>query len=174
MLEATLDWSAEHHHHAVTAMVWAPANAPTADSEDTDAEVTRVLFTASRDSTIRSWHVAAPLASAPPRPRSVLHGHAGWVTDLVYIPQHHRLASGSLDKRVKLWTPDDGRCIATAFGHDDYIHGLACVLLLGFCLGCASFAIIIVSFFFCCALAIALTRNRCSLLAMTMHCYNGA
>jgi hypothetical protein len=50
--------------------------------------------------------------SSPPRVRSALHGHSGWVTDLVYLgAQHHRIASCSLDKRVKLWTPDDGRCI---------------------------------------------------------------
>lgn len=70
MLEVTLGYRAERHHHAVTAMAWVPA----ATSTSTDASPVvgdsntlppsspnHVLFTASRDSTLRSWTVAAPL-----------------------------------------------------------------------------------------------------------------
>jgi WD40 repeat protein len=179
MLEVTLGYRAERHHHAVTAMAWVPASGASTSTDSSpvvgdtlpQAAPSHVLFTASRDSTLRSWTVASLLVrvvcfilprianpgithhslilsgthsprtqvlellvnhpssrntllhflpmsarpsqlSSPPRARAALHGHSGWVTDLVYLgAQHHRLASCSLDKRVKLWTPDDGRCI---------------------------------------------------------------
>ncbi len=69
MLEVTLGYRAERHHHAVTAMAWVPAAgaSTSADSSpvvgDTlpQAAPSHVLFTASRDSTLRSWTVASPL-----------------------------------------------------------------------------------------------------------------
>jgi WD40 repeat protein len=131
MLEVTLGFSPSSHHHAVTAMVWAPAITP----DSSDASSSRVLFTAARDSTIRSWYAES---NETLRPRSVMHGHSGWITDLIYIASHHRLASCSLDRRVKIWHPDDGRCFnvhrsdsQSATDFKRFIHNLVDRLVSG-------------------------------------------
>ena len=98
-----------------------------------------LLFTASRDTTIRRWAVgAAASASRPPTLscQAVLEGHADWVTSLALLTPGPRqlLLSGGCDGAVALWAvpPDsdaDPRTpqapLASFQRHGDYITSLS-------------------------------------------------
>src|SRR5207247_598595 len=52
-------------------------------------------------------------------------GHSGWISSLAYFPDGKRLASGSADKTVKIWTIPSGEETATLRGHTDYVSSVA-------------------------------------------------
>src|SRR5438876_3907563 len=54
-----------------------------------------------------------------------LRGHSGWISSLAYSPDGKRLASGSADKTVKIWTIPSGEETATLRGHTDYVSSVA-------------------------------------------------
>ena len=128
-LETNLSFSPHQHHHAITSWAWLPSLSPSMTDQDAGADgdddmnSRPVWATASRDATIRFWRVPdrtdLDLSIPPPAPQpmSVLQGHCGWVTSLVYIDAHQRLVSGAHDKRLKVWDPATGRCVQTAFGY---------------------------------------------------------
>jgi WD40 repeat protein len=54
-----------------------------------------------------------------------LRGHEGSVWDVAFSPDGRTLASGSLDKTVKLWDVRSGRQRGTLAGHTDQVNGVA-------------------------------------------------
>src|SRR5438552_18919088 len=54
-----------------------------------------------------------------------LRGHSGWISSLAYFPDGKRLASGSADKTVKIWTISTGEETATLRGHTEYVSSVA-------------------------------------------------
>ena len=53
-----------------------------------------------------------------------LPGHAGTVECLAFAPRGDLLASGSGDRRIKLWQPGTGETIATLAGHAKFVKAL--------------------------------------------------
>lgn len=54
-----------------------------------------------------------------------LIGHTDWVQDVAFSPGGKRLASGSIDRTVKLWDLATGKEILTLSGHDWYVSSIA-------------------------------------------------
>ncbi|KAG2452302.1 hypothetical protein HYH02_003326 [Chlamydomonas schloesseri] len=81
----------------------------------------KLLFTASRDSTVRRWDVAGP----EPVLEAVFAGHADWVNDLALIGD--LLITCSNDQTVRLWKAgsDNGQHLHTLSYHSDYVTCLA-------------------------------------------------
>jgi WD40 repeat protein len=53
-----------------------------------------------------------------------LAGHSDTVSSVVYSPDGKRLASGSLDKTVKIWDADSGEVKLTLSGHTDKVRAV--------------------------------------------------
>ncbi len=53
-----------------------------------------------------------------------LSGHVGNVICLIYIHSVSRLASGGLDRSIKIWKPFNGVLIATLTCHSDWVSSL--------------------------------------------------
>ncbi len=70
------------------------------------------------DHTIRVWSAHGGTDSA------VLHGHEGFVLDVVYSPTGHRISSGSCDKTVRIWDGDSGEQIRVLRGHEKYVKSV--------------------------------------------------
>ena len=60
-------------------------------------------------------------ASSPARSK----GHTGIVDALAFSPDGKLLASGSADKTVKLWNPQDGKEIKSLPGHKESVYSVA-------------------------------------------------
>ena len=60
-----------------------------------------------------------------PRWRMDLEGHDSPVVSLAYSPDGQTLASGSMDKTIKLWDLKTGKESATLKGHKDTVHSVA-------------------------------------------------
>ncbi|EGZ76068.1 hypothetical protein NEUTE2DRAFT_37003, partial [Neurospora tetrasperma FGSC 2509] len=54
-----------------------------------------------------------------------LEGHSDSVHSVAFSPDGQRLASGSLDKTVKIWDPASGSCLQTLKGHSDWVRSVA-------------------------------------------------
>jgi WD40 repeat protein/tRNA A-37 threonylcarbamoyl transferase component Bud32 len=59
------------------------------------------------------------------RPRSVLTGHTGPVSTVAFDPRRSRLASGSLDRTVKVWDTQTGEALLNLTGHTREVWGVA-------------------------------------------------
>ncbi|EFJ42036.1 hypothetical protein VOLCADRAFT_97916 [Volvox carteri f. nagariensis] len=81
----------------------------------------KVLFTASRDSTVKRWDVAGP----EPALEASFEGHADWVNDLALIG--NLLITCSNDHTVRLWRAgsESGHLLHTLAAHSDYVTRLA-------------------------------------------------
>lgn len=80
----------------------------------------RVIATASGDTTIRLWN---PLAQLPDK---TLKGHTNWVLTLAFSPDASLLASASMDASVRVWNPHTGEACGKALqGHKKWVTSLA-------------------------------------------------
>ncbi|KAJ5377108.1 Vegetative incompatibility protein HET-E-1 [Penicillium cosmopolitanum] len=50
-----------------------------------------------------------------------LEGHDGYVCSVVFSHDSSHVASGSLDKTIKIWDAHTGACLQTLEGHDDRV-----------------------------------------------------
>ncbi|PNP52713.1 hypothetical protein FNYG_15804 [Fusarium nygamai] len=54
-----------------------------------------------------------------------LEGHGHWVISVAFSADGEWIASGSLDKTVKIWDAGTGACLQTLEGHSDSVHSVA-------------------------------------------------
>ena len=54
-----------------------------------------------------------------------LEGHSAAVRSVAFSPDSARLASGSLDKTVKIWDASSGECLQTLEGHSAAVWSVA-------------------------------------------------
>ncbi|NTW21125.1 MAG: hypothetical protein HGA42_16735, partial [Nostocales cyanobacterium W4_Combined_metabat2_030] len=54
-----------------------------------------------------------------------LEGHSSWVYSVAWSADSQTLASGSLDKTVKLWNVQTGDCVRTLEGHSHWVRSVA-------------------------------------------------
>ena len=57
--------------------------------------------------------------------RTFLTGHTGSVTAVAYSPDGETLASGSMDKTIRLWDARSGKHLKSLLGHNGIITFLA-------------------------------------------------
>ena len=69
-----------------------------------------------------STHVDQPLDIEQ---MATLEGHAGGVTAIAFSPDGQMLASGSMDKTVRLWNPVTGELMRTLVGHTNGVRAVA-------------------------------------------------
>ena len=79
----------------------------------------KILITASRDATIKFYHVPEL------KEFRTLKGHSEWIRSLAISPDGRVLASASDDKTVKFWDISSGRHFTTIKGHSDGVRGIA-------------------------------------------------
>jgi WD40 repeat protein len=54
-----------------------------------------------------------------------LQGHSGWFRTVAFSPDGTRLASGSGDATVRLWSPTTGALLQTLQGHSGWVFTVA-------------------------------------------------
>ena len=54
-----------------------------------------------------------------------MSGHDSYVWSVAFSPNGEFLASGSLDKTIKLWNPKNGQLLRTLTGHDNEVWSVA-------------------------------------------------
>ena len=54
--------------------------------------------------------------------RQTLEGHTNSVYSIAFSPDSRQLASGSLDRTVRLWDPKTGKALQTLEGHTARVH----------------------------------------------------
>lgn len=87
----------------------------------------RLLASASGDRSVKVWRVHNADGSGPPR-LELLHtclGHTDVVQAVAFHPKEQRLASGGLDRIVRLWDLDTGVEVAALRGHKGSVRALA-------------------------------------------------
>jgi len=75
------------------------------------------LIAASDDNTICVWDVSTGLIRTLP-------GHSEAVWALAFSPDHRILASGSVDRTIRLWDLETGSLLATLNGHDRQVYAV--------------------------------------------------
>jgi len=53
-----------------------------------------------------------------------LEGHSGWAFQVVFSPDGTRIASGSVDRTVRIWDAGNGGCLHTLQGHSGTINSV--------------------------------------------------
>jgi WD40 repeat protein len=87
-----------------------------------------LLASAHEDQTVRLWQVPlTPITTDPLtlEPFQTLRGHQNRILALAFSPDGHTLASGSLDRTIKLWNPETHQCRLTLQGHTSWIWDIA-------------------------------------------------
>ncbi|KAI1014890.1 hypothetical protein LB503_004000 [Fusarium chuoi] len=58
-------------------------------------------------------------------PKYTLSGHGGWVLAVAWSPDGARLATGSMDKSVRLWDPETGKAVGNPWtGHSKWVTNI--------------------------------------------------
>ncbi len=111
---------------------WDAATGKEISSADNPADVVhsidfspdgKALVSASDDGTIQIWGIARGGIKI----KETLKGHAGEVFAVAYSPDPNQkmIASGSSDKTVKIWKPDEARQGPNLIGHSDVVETIA-------------------------------------------------
>jgi WD40 repeat protein len=87
-----------------------------------------LLASGHEDQTVRLWQVL-PASTATAQtilePFQTLRGHQNRILAIAFSPDGHTLASGSLDRTIKLWNPETYQCHLTLQGHQSWIWDVA-------------------------------------------------
>ncbi|CAD6188412.1 unnamed protein product [Caenorhabditis auriculariae] len=105
------------HEHVVECIAWAPesALAHVTNSATATESMVQILFSGSRDRTIKAWDVSTG---------SVLFslvGHDNWVRDLAFHPKGKFLVSVSDDKTMRTWDLPQRRCAKMIDAHEHFV-----------------------------------------------------
>ena len=117
----------EGHDLGVSCCQFSPTYG-SAKSVSTDSGcVTFMLASGGQDDVIKLWNFEAVIGSASVRLdlRMTLKGHAGPVTCCDYSHDGCLIASGSIDKTVRLWDALHGNCLHVIEGHTRYVTSCA-------------------------------------------------
>ena len=77
------------------------------------------LAAVSGDGSIKIWETGSG------REVQTLTGHGGAITNLAFMPDNHRIVSGSNDRTIKLWDIHSGSLIRSFQGHKGDIRSIA-------------------------------------------------
>ncbi|KAA6415622.1 MAG: hypothetical protein FRX48_00338 [Lasallia pustulata] len=98
------------------------------------------LASGSRDKTVRIWDAATgatlqtleghsswvfAVAFSPDATLQTLEGHSGWVKAVAFSPDGKQLASGSVDKTVRIWDVATGATLQTLEGNSGPVEAVA-------------------------------------------------
>eukprot|EP00505_MAST-04D_sp_SCG-Rhode-Island_P006977 Stramenopile-MAST_4_protein_6977 len=56
---------------------------------------------------------------------TTLEGHSSYVNSVSFSPDGKHVASGSLDKTVKVWSVESGECVTTLEGHSSVVESVS-------------------------------------------------
>ncbi|MGB8700395.1 MAG: NB-ARC domain-containing protein [Thermosynechococcaceae cyanobacterium] len=88
-----------------------------------------LLASAHEDQTVRLWPLPLTIQASndadPIEPMQTLRGHQNRILAIAFSPDGQTLASGSLDRTIKLWSPDTAQCRLTLHGHTSWIWAIA-------------------------------------------------
>ncbi|NDJ26270.1 hypothetical protein GS682_32875 [Nostoc sp. B(2019)] len=79
----------------------------------------KTLASASRDSTIKLWHIGTG------REIYTLQGHSSWVRSVAFNPDGRTFITGSCDTTIKLWDVTTGGQIRTIQAHPNSVYSVA-------------------------------------------------
>merc|ERR1712080_805857 len=92
----------------------------------TSSENPDMILTASRDKTIIMWSLTRDDASFG-YPKRILHGHNGFVSDVVVSSDGQFALSASWDKTLRLWDLNTGLTTRRFVGHTSDVLSVSCV-----------------------------------------------
>lgn len=104
------------HSHIVSAIAFRPISS---GPEKSSLEKDGILISASRDRTIKLWHLETGASIR------TLEGHTGAIYSIAISPDCKTIASGSEDKTVRLWHLETGELIGTFTGHTEQVNAVA-------------------------------------------------
>ena len=84
----------------------------------------RLLYTAGRDSIVRSWGCRRDSAASI-KCSLCMDGHSDWVNSIILSEDKRILISGASDTLIKIWNLRDGSVLHSFQSHTDYVTALA-------------------------------------------------
>ena len=66
-----------------------------------------------------------PIRIAAAQLKATLEGHTDLVWSVAFSPNGQTLASGSQDRTIRLWNPNNGNLVRTLTGHRDAVNSVA-------------------------------------------------
>ena len=105
------------HSHIVSAVAFSPITS--LQQEASREKLDGILISASRDRTIKLWHLKTGESIR------TLEGHSGAIYAIAISPDGQTIASASEDKTVKLWHLETGALLGTFTGHTAQVNAVA-------------------------------------------------